>query len=206
MNLEVPNRQEQPEPEPEPKFEPVPEFKPEPESESEPESEPEFEPEEEIEAEPIVPTVFEQPPPPPQQSTTIIVPEVMKQSNPEIEERFRTVSASLQDTKEAIERMEKFMMAGFASPPPSPHIHISFDLPRNPFGRYWKWIQMILIMILIWLFFESTLCAAYCKPTYASGPTSWRPYDPLFGRAIPYKLDEWTGVRVSRAWRDYWNY
>lgn len=208
MNPDVQELQEQPEPEPEP------------------------EEEEEVSLIPhSVPHILQQPiakttktptprvqlspppalPPPPQPITTTsavaIMPSIKEKLNKEdVDERFRTVSVSLQDTKEGLERIEKLMVA-LATPPPSPHeIHIKFELPRNPLGRYWPWIRIILMLFLVWLFFESTLCAAYCKPTYASGPSGWRPYDPLFGRAIPYKLDDWTGVKVSRAWRDYWNY
>lgn len=151
--------------------------------------------------------LYNPPPPTSNPITTIGAP---------IEDRFRILTASIQDTKESIERLEQLVIRLASAPPQPPvqvtqtqtHIHITFGLPRNPFPRWlWNLIQIFFLLFLGWFCLETTVCAAYCRPEYVvGGRTTWRYNDPLWGFALPYKIDDWTGVVISRAWRDYWNY
>ncbi|KAK3989217.1 hypothetical protein QBC44DRAFT_328227 [Cladorrhinum sp. PSN332] len=68
---------------------------------------------------------------------------------------------------------------------------------RKPKFRF-TFIGLILFLLSAWYIAENTMCYFFCKPLYCypGEPCDWSRDDPLWGYAIPVKLDQWsTGGR-----------
>jgi len=81
------------------------------------------------------------------------------------------------------------------------NVNLKVPRLRKRHGNTWKltWFGFILATFVAWFFAESAVCEIHCRPTM-SRKHNWRPGQPSFGFALPYKLDYWTGEVVSRSW------
>ncbi|KXX81692.1 hypothetical protein MMYC01_201039 [Madurella mycetomatis] len=79
--------------------------------------------------------------------------------------------------------------------PTSTFIHL--PLPhlwtRQPNFRF-TFLGLVLFLLSLWYVAESWMCFSYCKPQYCypGTPCDWTLDDPVWGYAIPVKLDQWT--------------
>ncbi|KAK0628129.1 hypothetical protein B0T17DRAFT_588339 [Bombardia bombarda] len=71
---------------------------------------------------------------------------------------------------------------------------------RHPNFRF-TFFGFCLFLATFWYVAESSMCLLYCKPDYCYPGKScdWSPDDPLWGYAIPVKLDQWTTGGQGRA-------
>ncbi|KZZ98863.1 hypothetical protein AAL_02414 [Moelleriella libera RCEF 2490] len=79
------------------------------------------------------------------------------------------------------------------SPPPSvpialPQLHATTSRTR------FTLLGLLVALFSVWYASEWAMCAKYCRPTScdASAPCIYSWDDPVFGRALPVKLDQWT--------------
>ncbi|KUJ07983.1 uncharacterized protein LY89DRAFT_691301 [Mollisia scopiformis] len=84
------------------------------------------------------------------------------------------------------------------------NVELGFNLNAPSWKAVWSFMFLLFMLFMGWLLLEAAMCGAYCKPKYSS-TGHFKVSDPLFPNALPTKLDEWTGERVSRAWRAFWN-
>ncbi|KAK4165845.1 hypothetical protein QBC43DRAFT_207810 [Cladorrhinum sp. PSN259] len=75
---------------------------------------------------------------------------------------------------------------------------------RKPKFRF-TFIGLIFTLLTAWYLAENTMCYFFCKPLYCypGEPCDWSHDDPLWGYAIPVKLDQWsTGGRGRELVRE----
>lgn len=75
------------------------------------------------------------------------------------------------------------------------HVHLPVPRLWHRAPRFqFTWLGLLLFLLSLWYATESSLCAAYCKPQYCypGRPCAWSLDDPLWGFALPVKLDQWT--------------
>ena len=79
------------------------------------------------------------------------------------------------------------------------YIHIAV-----PSFRSLRVLIFTLMLPLLWLAVESSMCALYCRPeTCVSDPCIWSFDDPTFGTAVPVKLDQWATNGAGRKWANH---
>ncbi|ERT03483.1 hypothetical protein HMPREF1624_01798 [Sporothrix schenckii ATCC 58251] len=75
--------------------------------------------------------------------------------------------------------------------------YVPVYLPRlyrsSPGNTQWTLLGILVLTLSVWLAFESTACALFCRPEacHSGQACQWSPDDPSFGSAIPVKLDQW---------------
>ncbi|KAH7310524.1 hypothetical protein B0I35DRAFT_412028 [Stachybotrys elegans] len=63
---------------------------------------------------------------------------------------------------------------------------------RNPEFKL-TLLGMLTLLLTLWLAMESSMCALFCRPETCSTATcAWSYDDPVFGQALPVKVDQWT--------------
>lgn len=89
-------------------------------------------------------------------------------------------------------------------PPPDATVtYVSFPLPqlwhRRPKFRF-TLLGLGLFLLSLWYIAESWMCFRYCKPEYCYPGTAcdWSSDDPVWGYAIPVKLDQWVAGGQGR--------
>lgn len=85
--------------------------------------------------------------------------------------------------------------------------NITYYIPL-PLPRLWHrqprtrptLLGLIVLLLLLWSAAESITCELYCKPQscYSNKPCDWSPEDPLWGGALPVKLDQWIAGGAGR--------
>ncbi|KAL2157414.1 hypothetical protein VTH06DRAFT_6106 [Thermothelomyces fergusii] len=98
---------------------------------------------------------------------------------------------------------------GSKSPPVDGSVtYLCLPLPylwsRRPKFRF-TLFGLSLFLLSLWYILESWVCFRYCKPEYCypGMACDWSPDDPVWGYAIPVKLDEWiTGGQGRRLVRE----
>ena len=85
--------------------------------------------------------------------------------------------------------------------------YIQIPLPRlwhrEPSFRF-TLLGLSLFLLSFWYIAESWMCSRYCKPEYCypGTPCDWSSDDPVWGYAVPVKLDQWvTGGRARELAR-----
>ncbi|KAL2154114.1 hypothetical protein VTH82DRAFT_2790 [Thermothelomyces myriococcoides] len=83
------------------------------------------------------------------------------------------------------------------------HLPLPYLWSRRPKFRF-TLLGLGLFLLSLWYILESWVCFQYCKPEYCYPGTAcdWSSDDPVWGYAIPVKLDEWAtggqGRRLAR--------
>ncbi|AEO54223.1 hypothetical protein MYCTH_2296565 [Thermothelomyces thermophilus ATCC 42464] len=83
------------------------------------------------------------------------------------------------------------------------HLPLPYLWSRRPKFRF-TLFGLSLFLLSLWYVLESWICFRYCKPEYCYPGTAcdWSSDDPVWGYAIPVKLDEWaTGGQGRRLVR-----
>jgi hypothetical protein len=82
------------------------------------------------------------------------------------------------------------------------YVHLPLPLLwyRRPKFKF-TFLGLALFLLSLWYIAESWMCFLYCKPQYCSPgtPCDWSPDDPVWGYAIPVKLDQWAADGQGRA-------
>ncbi|KAK3299123.1 uncharacterized protein B0H64DRAFT_91767 [Chaetomium fimeti] len=82
------------------------------------------------------------------------------------------------------------------SPTDTTATYVALPLPRlwhrRPKFRF-TLLGLSLFLLSLWYIAESWMCFRYCKPEYCypGAPCDWSSDDPVWGYAIPVKLDQW---------------
>ncbi|GAB1311192.1 Inner centromere protein ARK-binding domain-containing protein [Madurella fahalii] len=73
------------------------------------------------------------------------------------------------------------------------HLPLPHLWSRQPGFRF-TFLGLVLFLVSLWYVAESWMCFLYCKPQYCypGTPCDWTLDDPVWGYAIPVKLDQWT--------------
>lgn len=93
---------------------------------------------------------------------------------------------------------------GSQANPPTTGAYVHLALPllwyRRPKFRF-TFLGLTLFLLSLWYIAESWMCFVYCKPQYCSPdtPCDWSPDDPVWGYAIPVKLDQWVAGGQGRV-------
>jgi hypothetical protein len=114
----------------------------------------------------------------------------------------------IQIAKQGIERLENKVAQGDLSKHSQDTVtYVSLPLPhlwyRRPKFRF-TLLGLGLFLLSLWYIAESWMCFRYCKPEYCypGAPCDWSSDDPVWGYAIPVKLDQWVaggqGRRLAR--------
>lgn len=90
-----------------------------------------------------------------------------------------------------------------------PTAHATTTYVHLPLPRLWHrrprfrftFLGLALFLLSLWYIAESWMCFLYCKPEYCypGTPCDWSPEDPIWGYAIPVKLDEWAAGGRGRS-------
>ncbi|EAQ90787.1 hypothetical protein CHGG_02722 [Chaetomium globosum CBS 148.51] len=89
------------------------------------------------------------------------------------------------------------------SPSDATVTYVAFPLPRlwhrRPKFRF-TLFGLGLFLLSLWYIAESWMCFRYCKPEYCypGAPCDWSSDDPVWGYAIPVKLDQWVAGGQGR--------
>jgi hypothetical protein len=92
-----------------------------------------------------------------------------------------------------------------SKPPADPGVtYVHLPLPRlwyrQPRFRF-TLLGLSLFLLSLWYIAESWMCFRYCKPEYCypGKPCDWSADDPVWGYAIPVKLDQWVTGGQGRS-------
>ncbi|PQE17092.1 decorin binding domain-containing protein [Rutstroemia sp. NJR-2017a BBW] len=111
---------------------------------------------------------------------------------------LRHTTSSIRDARHGIERLEKRVSNSSSSSRPVKREEEDIPHLRHPHTKKLTLLGLLLSILTAWLLLESATCYQFCHPRYASR-SDWLPSDPFWGRALPTKVDQWTGGVLGRG-------